>query len=67
MNATDATVLYGSTLAVAAFTAAWIAARDWRDERRLRRIVQRRLRQIARPDRGFARHAPEACRSYPPA
>lgn len=53
-----ASALCGSTLAAVALGLTWIRMRDWRDQRWLRRIVRLRLRQVARPDRGFNRMLP---------
>ena len=52
----DATALAdGTAIGLWVLLAAWIAATSWQQERRVRRRVQMRLRQLQRTDAGFAR------------
>ena len=52
----DATALvYGTAIVLGVLLAAWIVAAEWQHERRVRRRVQMRLRQLQRTDAGFAR------------
>jgi hypothetical protein len=52
----DATALvYGTAMVLGVLLAAWMVATEWQDERRVRRRVQMRVRQLQRADAGFAR------------
>ena len=48
-------LLYGIPIGFMTLLAVWIANATWQEERRLRRRVQMRLRQLQRTDLGFAR------------
>lgn len=57
MDAT-APLLYGTAIVLEVLLAAWIVTAEWQHEqheRRVRRRVQKRLRQLQRTDAGFAR------------
>ena len=52
----DATALgYGTVIALWVLLNVWMVAEEWQHERRVRRRVQMRLRQLQRVDLGFAR------------
>lgn len=51
-------LVYGTAIVLGVLLAAWIVTAEWRHEqheRRMRRRVQMRLRQLQRTDAGFAR------------
>ena len=49
------TLLYGIPIALMTLMATWMVTAEWQQERRVRRRVQMRLRQLQRTDLGFAR------------
>ena len=54
----DATALLYGTTGIWVVVATWIAIAQWQQEQqeqRMRRVIQKRLRQLQRLDAGFAR------------
>ncbi len=46
---------YYLVTAIAVLAAGWHVSAEWRHERRYRRVIAKRLRQLVRDDKGFAR------------